>query len=144
MFYDPFFNTIPRKSHNLYLIENYHWIQASKSHSCCMLGSKLGALIKILNSELQDSNPINCLLFTLIFCFITTIPPHPPPLTTTHRSSCKTTFLLFTCQVISSSLRPHGLPHTRLPCPSPSPGACSNTCPLSHAIQPSHCACEYK
>ena len=26
---------------------------------------------------------------------------------------------------------PHGLQHTRLPCPSPSPGACSNSCPLS-------------
>ena len=26
---------------------------------------------------------------------------------------------------------PHGLQHTRLPCPLPSPGACSNSCPLS-------------
>ena len=25
----------------------------------------------------------------------------------------------------------HGLQHTRLPCPSPSPGACSSSCPLS-------------
>ena len=25
----------------------------------------------------------------------------------------------------------HGLQHTRLPCPSPTPGACSNLCPLS-------------
>ena len=33
--------------------------------------------------------------------------------------------------VLSSSLRPHGLQHARLPCPSPSPGACSNSCPLS-------------
>ena len=31
----------------------------------------------------------------------------------------------------SDSLRPHGLQHARLPCPSPSPGACSNSCPLS-------------
>ena len=29
------------------------------------------------------------------------------------------------------SLQPHGLQHTRLPCPSPSPGACSNSCPFS-------------
>ena len=27
-------------------------------------------------------------------------------------------------------LWPHGLQHTRLPCPSPSPGICSNSCPL--------------
>ena len=29
------------------------------------------------------------------------------------------------------SLQPHGLQHTRFPCPSPSPGVCSNSCPLS-------------
>ena len=39
--------------------------------------------------------------------------------------------LLFSCSVVSNSLRPHGLQHTRLPCPSPTPGACSNSCPLS-------------
>ena len=32
----------------------------------------------------------------------------------------------FSISVISDSLRPHGLP-----CPSPTPGACSNSCPLS-------------
>ena len=32
---------------------------------------------------------------------------------------------------MSDSLRPHGLQHTRLPCLSPNPGACSNLCPLS-------------
>ena len=32
---------------------------------------------------------------------------------------------------MSNSLRPHGLQHTRLPCPSPTPGACSNSCPFS-------------
>ena len=31
----------------------------------------------------------------------------------------------------SHSLRPHGLQHTRLPCPSPTPGVCSNSCPSS-------------
>ena len=31
----------------------------------------------------------------------------------------------------SDSLRPHGLQHARLPCTSPTPGACSNSCPLS-------------
>ena len=28
---------------------------------------------------------------------------------------------------MSSSLQPHGLQHVRLPCPSPTPGACSNS-----------------
>ena len=32
---------------------------------------------------------------------------------------------------MSSSLGPHGLQHTKLPCPLPSPRACSNSCPSS-------------
>ena len=36
----------------------------------------------------------------------------------------------FSCSVMSDSLQPHGLQHTRLPCPSLSPGACSNSCSL--------------
>ena len=32
---------------------------------------------------------------------------------------------------MSSSLWPHGLQHSRLPCPSPSPRVCSNSCPLT-------------
>jgi len=41
--------------------------------------------------------------------------------------------LLFSCSVLSISLQSHGLQHARLPCPSPSPGACSNSCPLSQS-----------
>ena len=37
----------------------------------------------------------------------------------------------FSRSVMSNSLRPHGLQHTRFPCPSPTPRACSNSCPLS-------------
>ena len=39
--------------------------------------------------------------------------------------------LLFSRSVTSDSLWPHGLQHIRFPCPSPSPGACSNSCLLS-------------
>ena len=34
------------------------------------------------------------------------------------------------------SLQPHGLQHARLPCPSPSPGVCSNLCPLDQWCHP--------
>ena len=37
----------------------------------------------------------------------------------------------FSHSVVSDSLRPHGLQDTRPSCPSPTPGACSNSCPLS-------------
>ena len=36
----------------------------------------------------------------------------------------------FSHSVVSMSLRPHALRHARLPCSSPTPGACSNSCPL--------------
>ena len=38
----------------------------------------------------------------------------------------------FSCSVVSDSLWPHGLQHARLHCSSPTPGAYSNSCPLSH------------
>ena len=38
--------------------------------------------------------------------------------------------------VASDSLWPHGLQHARLPCPSPTPGACSNLCPSSRWCHP--------
>ena len=40
------------------------------------------------------------------------------------------------CSVVSDSLRPHGLQHTRLPCPSSTPGVHSNWCPLSQWCHP--------
>ena len=36
----------------------------------------------------------------------------------------------FSHSVVSDSLQPHGLQHARPPCPSPTPGAYSNPCPL--------------
>ena len=37
---------------------------------------------------------------------------------------------------MSNSLQPHGLQHTRLPCPSPSPRVCSNSCPFGPWCHP--------
>ena len=42
----------------------------------------------------------------------------------------------FSHSVMSDSLRPHELQHTRPPCPSPTPGACQNSCPLSWWCHP--------
>ena len=44
--------------------------------------------------------------------------------------------LLFSCSVVSNSLRPHEQQHARLPCPLLSPRVCSNSCPLSHWCYP--------
>ena len=42
------------------------------------------------------------------------------------RSCC-----LFSCQVVSKSLQPHGLQHARPTCPSPPPQICPSSCPLN-------------
>ena len=49
----------------------------------------------------------------------------------THNSAIQ-----FSRSVTSDSLRPHGLQHSRLPCPSPAPEACSNSCPSSWWCHP--------
>ena len=68
--------------------------------------------------------------------------------------SCTHLFILFTVEwvwdsqfsqgsvsqfrhsVMSDSLQSHGLQHTRLPCPSPTPWVYSNSCPLSRRFHP--------
>ena len=42
----------------------------------------------------------------------------------------------FSPSVMSKSLQPHRLQHTRLPCPSPTPRPCSNSCSLSQQCHP--------
>ena len=42
--------------------------------------------------------------------------------------------LLFSHSIVSKSLLSQGLQYARLPCPSPSPEACSNSCPSNHLI----------
>ena len=42
----------------------------------------------------------------------------------------------FSCSVVSNSLQPYGLQHARPPCPSPTPRACSNSCPSSWWCHP--------
>ena len=48
----------------------------------------------------------------------------------------KASSVQFSHSVVSDALWPHGLQHTRLPCPSPTPRACSNSCPLSWWCHP--------
>ena len=42
----------------------------------------------------------------------------------------------FSCSIMSNSLHSHGLQHARPPCPSPTPGIYSNSCPLSWWCHP--------
>ena len=56
----------------------------------------------------------------------------------THLKNSTTQFssVQFSCSVVSDSLRAPGLQHARPPCPSPTPGVYSNSCPLSQWCHP--------
>ena len=69
-------------------------------------------------------------------------PPPPPPLRETGKK-VKSVLLAMAIQFssvqllsLSDSLWPHGLQHARPPCPSPTPGVYSNSCPLSRWCHP--------
>ena len=63
-------------------------------------------------------------ILLLTFCSACSVRDLPMPL------------LLFSHSVMPNSLWPCGWSHTRLLCPSPSPGNCSNSCPLSQWCHP--------
>ena len=69
--------------------------------------------LKWLNSSSREAIFHACLSFNVSYCSVQ-----------------------FSCSVVSDSLWPHGLQHTRLPCPSPTPRACSNSCPSSRWCHP--------
>ena len=46
------------------------------------------------------------------------------------------TSVWFSHSVVPDSLQPHGLQHSRPPCPSPTPRLYSNSCPLSRCCHP--------
>ena len=57
-----------------------------------------------------------------------------------HILSCEnlTYSVQFSCLVMSDSLRPHGLQSARLPCPSLTPRAYSNSCPIKSVMPSNH------
>ena len=61
---------------------------------------------------------------------------HPSPTPIEKSAGKGFNALLFSHSVMSNSLQPHGLQHSRLSCPSPSPKVCSNSCPLSWWCHP--------
>ena len=91
-------------------------------NSCCMEKGKVNIMHSYDSKQVKMFNVQKTQLPKYIFLFSTVIINNQ-----------------FSCSVVSDSLQPHGLQHARLPCPSSTPGACSNYvhC-VSDAIQPSH------
>ena len=103
------------------------------SHSSCDLGnhppfrSDTELLPAVADPKVIHSSPrppVCTLSFIELF-------PNPEFLCYLGNPDCFLLFPLFSHQVTSDSLWPHGLQRTRFPCPSLPPGVCSNSCPLS-------------
>ena len=87
------------------------------------LSRKLSPLLNQLHSR-RPSLPLTQARFTStiwrfqrIYTACRVVPEH-----------CTCSSVQFRRSVVSDSLRPHGLQHARLPSPSPTPGAYSNSC----------------
>ena len=95
--------------------------------------SMLKLFFEIINSlgyNLSSSFPIkleNCQVFVWPKVFLTTKYTYIEE----YQSIIWVSSAHFSCSVVSDSLQPQGLQHARLSCPSPTPGACSNSCLLS-------------
>ena len=85
---------------------------------------------------------INCLCLEVFRCD-PFLPPPPPPKNNAISVLAQIIWEVLGCccwcsvaKPVSDSLQPHGLQHARLPCPSPSPRVCSNSCPLGQWCHP--------
>ena len=97
-----------------------------------------------------DLEPVCCSMSSFICCFLTCIQISQEAGTVVWYSHLFKNFFTVCCDpqskafssvqfshsVVSDSLWPHGLQHTRPPCPSPTPGVYSNSCPLSWWCHP--------
>ena len=75
---------------------------------------------------------------SLLLSHMPTSPPLPSWREILKEQSNLPHLLLCRRSVVSDSLRPHGLPHVRLPCPSPALRVCSNSCPLCWWCHPTN------
>ena len=85
-------------------------------------------LVHLPNTDPQPSCPCTCILSPLSF--------HCGWGDPTHIQGQLCHSVQFSCPVVSDSIWLHALQHTRLPCPSPTPGVYSNSCQLSRWCHP--------
>ena len=101
-----------------------------------------GSYIYILAPRFPGTCVVVVQLLSHAWFFVTprTIAHQAPLSSTISWSFCSYSYTLssvqFSRSVVSDSLQPHGLQHARPPCPSPTPGAYSNSRPLSWWCHP--------
>ena len=108
------------------------WPQISSPQNC--EGKKKKNTVSTIQSDLDHltfKSTHTWLAFNTFGCWVLNL--HP-------KAGCPCLFIFtsvqFSHSVVSNSLRPHKPQHTRPPCPSPTPGACSNACPSSRWCHP--------
>ena len=76
------------------------------------------------------------LLFSILFVYFFVNNSHPDGYEVAFHSGFDFSSVQFSCSVMSDSLQPHELQHTRPPCPSPTPRVYSNLCLLRRWCHP--------
>ena len=88
--------------------------------------------LQVVAYQVKEAN-LDCNILRLSFCsLVHGIKDH----WTKQPAWFPITSVQFSRSVVSNSLQPHGLQHARIPCPSPTPRACSNSCLLSWWCHP--------
>ena len=109
-----------------YLTSKNKWCSPS-------LCNKFEILAECLQKEAEDLHMAFHSFYKLVPSNIVTLFLHP---CSTQRISWPYSISQFSRLVVSDSLRPHGLQHARLPCPSPTHRAYSNSCPSCRWCNP--------
>ena len=119
--------------------QRQNWLQSGSWHpevACCLLYLQLDERRTSDRRSPHGATSLGCLQ---VVCSGTQKPKAScllPRVTETVLRICGPYSVQFSRSVVSDSLRPHGLHHARPPCPSPTPGAYSNSCPLSRWCHP--------
>ena len=103
---------------------------------CAMASESMSRLWSIISTEGKIKHNPNCPWNALKSSMSTHARFHVCNPIQKSSGTLKCKLSLFSCSVVSDSLWSHGLQHTRLPCPSPSPRVCSNSCPLNRWCHP--------
>ena len=94
----------------------------------CMWERKRDLIIACLFQNLRS--------WTQYLIFYTFSSQHFIILSDVYKDDSEASSVQFSCSVVSDSLQPHELQHPRPPCPSPTPGVHSNSCPSSQWCHP--------
>ena len=95
--------------------------------SCVSMGASLGQVGEDRFPLIHIHRTGFVKMMRCVFCLKT----HSLPILPFSRDSVQ-----FSCSVMSSSLQPYGIQHIRLPCPTPTPRAYSNSCTSSQWCHP--------